>query len=300
MRKIEIFGLRMVAEFHVGTDLAGLIVDEAERQGCGIKDGDIIVVTSKVVSKCEGRVHKLREVKPSRKARFLSRLYKTQAEAVELYLREGEVRALIPFKKLAERYGFFFEGYAKNRVDAEKVIEEHPYIFLIDVGGRLLTWGGVDFSNSPPGYCTSIPKDPDESAKRLRDGVRRLTGKDVAVVISDTEWKLDKFGSVDVAIGSSGIQPVLRGFAGKDLYGKPKFGGVDNLADLVSASANLVFGQTDEATPIAIIRGLEYEKSELGIKDVLYPRKMFREALKMLLWENIKFKFTYKLLSLTS
>ncbi|MEM1661186.1 MAG: coenzyme F420-0:L-glutamate ligase [Candidatus Bathyarchaeia archaeon] len=140
--------------------------------------------------------------------------------------------------------------------------------------------------------------DPDESAKRIRDEIKRLVGKDVAVVITDTEWKLNKFGTVDIAIGSSGIQPISRGFGAKDLYGKPKFGGVDDLTDLVSASANLLFGQTDEAIPVAIIRGLKYEKSEKGIKSVTYPRKAIREALKMLTKENFKFKLLSKLFQL--
>lgn len=79
------------------------------------------------------------------------------------------------------------------------------------------------------------------------------------------------------------------------MYGKSKFGGVDNTADLVSAAANMVFGQTDEAMPVAIIRGLRYEKSERGIKDIAYSRKVFREALKAVIWESIKFKMVSKL-----
>ena len=288
--------MKIAGDIDSETDLAKLIVEEAERQAYGIREGDVIVITSKIVSKVEGRVHKLDDVKPSRRAYFLSRLYKTPPEVMELYLREGEIIGVIPVEKLSKRYGHLYERYARNKDDAKKVIGEHPYIFLIDVGGRLLTWGGIDFSNSPPGYCTSIPRDPDESARRIRENIRKLTGRETAVVIADTEWKLDKFGTVDIAIGSSGITPVSRNFGGKDLYGKPKFGGVDDLTDLVSAAANLLFGQTDEATPIAIIRGLKYEKSEEGVRDAIYPRKTFEKALKMLMWENVKFKF-FKLIS---
>ena len=89
----------------------------------------------------------------------------------------------------------------------------------------------LDFSNSPPGYCTLPPKNSDESARRIRKGVRRLTGKNVAVIITDTEWKLDKFGTVDIALGCSGIQPISKKFGSKDLYEKPKFGGVDDLSE---------------------------------------------------------------------
>ncbi|NHV97040.1 MAG: F420-dependent oxidoreductase [Thaumarchaeota archaeon] len=298
VRRIEVFGLRITTEINPQTDLARLIVEEAENQAYGIMQGDIVVITSKIVSKAEGRVHKLSDVKPSRRAYFLSRLYSTQPEVMEVYLREGEVLGVIPIEKLSKRFGHLYKKYASSREGARKAISEHPYIFLIDVGGRILTWGGVDFSNSPPGYCTSIPKDPDESARRIREGIRRLTGRDVAVVISDTEWKLDKFGTIDIAIGCSGIQPVSRNFGGRDLYGKAKFGGVDDLTDLVSAAANLLFGQTDEATPIAIIRGLRYEKGEEGVKGVIYPREAARKALRTIIWENIKFKIFSKLLKL--
>ncbi len=296
MKKVEIYGLRISEEIEYGIDIAELIVREAQNQLGGITDRDVIVITSKIVSKAEGQTYNLSDVKPSRKAYRLSRIYKTHPAAMELYLRAGEIKAVVPIEKLAEKYGHLYEDYAADREDARKVIGEHPYLFLIDVSNRLLTWGGIDFSNSPPGHCTSIPKDPDESARRIRIRIKELTGRDVAVVIADTEWKLDKFGTVDIAIGSSGIQPVSRKFAGRDLYGKPKFGGVDDLTDLVSAAANLVFGQTGEGIPVAVIRGLEYEMSEKGVSDVVYPRGAFREFFRTLLWEYIKFKILYKLL----
>jgi coenzyme F420-0:L-glutamate ligase/coenzyme F420-1:gamma-L-glutamate ligase len=294
--KVEIYGLRVTEDVNSETNLPKLIVKEAEGQAYGIREGDVVVITSKIVSKVEGGVHKLSEVKPSRRAYLLSRFYKTPPEVMELYLRAGEIRAVIPIEKLAKKYGHLFEEYARNKEDAHKAIREHPYIFLVRVGNRLLTWGGIDFSNSPPGYCTSIPQDPDESARRIREEIRKLTGKETAVVITDTEGKLDKFGTIDIAIGSSGIQPISRNFGAKDLYGTPKFGGIDDLTNLVSASASLLFGQTDEAIPIAIIRGLKYEKSEKGIKGLNYLRKTYRGALGILAWENIKFKLLSKLI----
>lgn len=295
MGKTELYGLRITSKIEPGTDLAKLIVDEAEKQAYGIVENDVIVITSKIVSKAEGRIHKLEDIRPSRRAHLLSKFYRTPPKVMELYLREGEIKAVVPVEKLSREYGHLWEEYTTDRKAAHAVIREHPYIFLIDTGDRLLTWGGIDFSNSPPGYCTSLPKDPDESARRIRGEIRKLTGKDTAVVITDTEWKLDKFGTIDIAIGSSGIQPISRNCGAKDLYGTPKFGGIDDLTDLVSASANLLFGQTDEAIPIAIIRGVKYEKSEKGVADVPSPMKASGKALRMLAWENIRFKLLFKL-----
>ncbi|MEM3873115.1 MAG: coenzyme F420-0:L-glutamate ligase, partial [Nitrososphaeria archaeon] len=224
------------------------------------------------------------------------RIYKRDARVIELILRNSDgIDLIIPIYKLASSYGKLFKDYVKDEKEALELMRRDPYIFMSSVGGMLLTDAGLDFSNSPEGYCTLPPKDPDESARKIREEIKKLTGKEIAVVIADTEWKLDKFGSIDIAIGSSGIQPVLRNFGAKDLYGKPKFGGIDDLTDLLSASANLLFGQTDEAIPVVIVRGLKYERSERGVKDVTYPRKALREALKMLTWENIKFKLLSKL-----
>jgi coenzyme F420-0:L-glutamate ligase/coenzyme F420-1:gamma-L-glutamate ligase len=168
--RIEIYGLRVAVDINTQTDLPRLIVEEAEKKGCGIMEDDVIVVTSKVVSKAEGRVHRLGDVRPSRRAYLLSRIYRTQPEAMELYLREGGIIWVIPVEKLTRMYGHFYGRYASSKEGAWEVIKEHPYIFMIDVGGRLLSLGGIDFSNSPPGYCTSIPEDPDESARRIREG----------------------------------------------------------------------------------------------------------------------------------
>jgi len=292
--KYEVIGLKIERDIGPGADLSKIIIEEAEKQGDGIEENDVIAITSKIVSKAEGRMYKITDVKPSRKARFLSRFYKISPEVMELYLQQGKVEAVIPIEKLARKYGYLFEEYVRNKEGAQKAIRKEPYIFLIDVGNRLLTWGGVDFSNAPPGYCTALPINPDKSAKRIREGIRSSTSKDTAVVITDTEWKLDIFGTVDIALGCSGIQPLSRNFGEKDLYGKPKFGGVDNLADLFAASANLLFGQTTSATPIVIIRDLKYERSEKGVGDIVYPHKIFRKGLRILAWETIKFKLISK------
>ncbi|QOJ78791.1 coenzyme F420-0:L-glutamate ligase [Infirmifilum lucidum] len=265
----------------------------------GKRGAGIIVLTSEMVSKAEGRVYRLEGVKPSLAARFLSRVYGKDPRAVKLILRASEgISFVIPVRGLAERYGYLFREYARDEGAALELLRKDPYIFMTRVRGMVLSDAGLDFSNSTEGYCTLPPEDPDLSARRIRARVRELTGKDVAVVIADTEWKLDKFGTVDVAIGSSGIQPVSRNFGARDLYGKPKFGGLDDLTDLVAAAANLLFGQTDEAVPVVIIRGLRYERSERGVRDVLYPEGAMRGAIFMILLEYVRLKAVLLLLRL--
>lgn len=290
MGKVELYGLKITEEIDPVTDIAALAVEAARGHGCRIERGDVVVLTSKIVSKAEGRMVKIDEIRPSRKARTIGRYFKKPPEVIELYLREGEIVCVIPLRKIARGLDNLFERFNKDREAEREVIGKDPYIFIVSVGGMLLTGGGLDFSNCPPGYCTLLPRDPDASARGIREGIRDLVGGDVAVVLTDTEIKYDKFGTQDIAVGSSGIRPVSGDFGGKDLYGKPKVGGIDNLTDLVSAAANLLFGQTSQSVPVVIIRGLEYESSEAGVKDTLYSGAQIKRAMRQCLWENLKYR----------
>lgn len=101
MRRIEIYGLKITKDVNPKTNLPKLIVKEAERQAYRIKENDVIVITSKIVSKAEGRIYKLENVKPSKKARILSKIYDKDAREIELILRNSdEIAFIIPFTSL--------------------------------------------------------------------------------------------------------------------------------------------------------------------------------------------------------
>jgi len=103
-------------------------------------------------------------------------------------------------------------------------------------------------------------------------------------------------GTVDIALGSSGIEPITKKFGDKDLYGKPKYGGIDSTVDLIAAAANLLMKQTNEGIPVVIIRDLKYEVSERGVKDILYKSKVKVSKKSMIfsmismIWDNFKFR----------
>jgi len=291
--KIEIIGLKIEEEIKPGTDLVEILLKAAEKRRIEISNGDVIAITSKIVSKAEGRLYKLSDVKPSKKALILSKIYGKDPREIELILRNSDgIAFIIPIKKLMKKYGYLFSEYAVNPKVAMRLIDNDPYIFMTYVEGMILTDAGLDFSNSPEGYCTLPPADPDLSADRIRRRIKELTGKEVGVVIADTEWKIDRFGSVDIAIGSSGIEIITKKFGSTDLYGKPKFGGVDIIPDLVAASANLLFGQTDEAIPIVIIKGIKFKKSEKIIKDIVYGRniRIMKAVIIQIILENLAFR----------
>ena len=264
--RVEIIGLEL-PEVREGDDLAGLIVEAARRSASGLKDGDVVVVTSKVVLKARGLVFRLDEVKPSVAARVIARLTGKSPVEVELILRASkEIVAVIPFRGMRRD---LLSRVASDPRAAEELLRKIPALLVVVTRQGLIALdGGVDYSNLPPGYAIANVADFDEEARLLREEIERLTGKQVAVVISDTESNTSgKLGTVDVAVGSSGIKPVTPYFAARDRYGRPKFGGIDIVVDEAAAAAALLMGQTAEGVPAAVIRGLKYQRSEEGVAD---------------------------------
>jgi coenzyme F420-0:L-glutamate ligase/coenzyme F420-1:gamma-L-glutamate ligase len=119
----------------------------------------------------------------------------------------------------------------------------------------------------------------------IRDGIQKATGREVAVVVCDIELFLG--GSLDFARGSWGIDPVDRCFGCRDLYGKPRYGGVDIVVHEICSAASLLFKQTAEGVPVAIVRGLKYKECECGLRDAL-PRVRIGKVIKEVIIENLR------------
>ena len=142
------------------------------------------------------------------------------------------------------------------------------------------------------------PENMDDYAREIRRRILELTGRRVAVVVTDTEMWIS-LGSLDFARGSSGIEVVHRGFGDPDLYGKPKFGGVDCIADEIACASALLIGQTDEGIPAVIIGGYRYAGSEEGVSDYRLSGDAIRHAVKEVIKSSIRilgFKWLFKML----
>ena len=254
-----------------GDDLAKLIVESFE-----LKDGDVLVVTSKAISKVKGYVISLDDIRAGLTSRVLARLVGKPEKLVEAQLSVSKgLFACVPiYEYVKERLNFL----SKEVEEAEELVREDRTMFItVMPDGRLASDSGLDLSNMPPGKACYPPPDPDKEAEELRRRVMELTGRDVAVVVSDTELSITKFGSIDIAIGCSGISPVERGFASKDLYGRGKFGGVDLLADELAACAALLMRQAAEGIPVVVVRGLRYERDG-RISMIRIPMKVMVSA----------------------
>jgi coenzyme F420-0:L-glutamate ligase/coenzyme F420-1:gamma-L-glutamate ligase len=226
-------GVTGVPEVRPGDDLAALLAD------ADLRDGDVVVVTSKVVSKAEGR---LVPVTGTDEEREEQRQRVIDAESVREVARRG------PTRIVETRHGF------------------------------VLASAGVDNSNVANGVLALLPLDSDDSARRLRDGIRAAYGVDVAVVVSDTFGRPWRRGLTDVAIGVAGMA-AIRDFVGqKDSYANQLSMTQVAEADEIAAAAELVMGKLD-GVPFAVVRGLTPPADDgAGVRSMLRPPEedMFR------------------------
>jgi coenzyme F420-0:L-glutamate ligase/coenzyme F420-1:gamma-L-glutamate ligase len=235
MNRIQIVAVEGLPIIKVGDNIGELICTAARVQGFPLQDGDVLVITHCIVSRAEGNVINLDAVVPSEFARRFASEHGKDPALVETVLRES--------KRIV-------------RMGNGNLITETKQ-------GFICANSGVDRSNVE-GYrnVALLPKDPDSSADTIRQEVKRLTGSDVAVIISDTHGRPLRMGEINVAIGLAGIKPIRDRRGEKDLFGYVLTMKQTAIADELSSAAELVIGQADEGMPAAIIRGYKYLGSE--------------------------------------
>jgi len=241
--KIEVIPLPGMPEVKVGADLGELILRSAKMNHLKLQDRDIIVVKQKVVSKAEGRVVRLDEVAPGREAARIGRREGKDPRLVELILRES-VRVV--------------------RVGHGVIITETRH-------GFVCANSGVDQSNVGSGLVGLLPLDPDKSARLLRKKLEESTGKELAVAITDTFGRPWRTGQTDVAIGCSGIAPLVPYAGKKDPFGYELRVTEPSVVDEVAGAAELVVGKLARI-PVAIARGVDYVRGEGGVRSMIMPR----------------------------
>lgn len=268
MKKIEVLGLQTIPEIKQGDNLAEIIVRASDEEMGGLQEKDILVLTSKIVSKATGRIRRFDEVVPGKKALAISRRTGKDAKWLQMIFDEGhKILAIIPLKGIFERH--ILQTCDDAEAGKELIDHEQAICITKSKDGRICTCdAGIDGSNHPAGILSLLPEDPDAQAREIRRHIWKLTGKQIAVILADTE--MIPFGTMDFALGSSGITPISRMFGQKDLHDKAKFGGIDLTAHELTAASALLFGQTGAGIPAAVIRGYEYEINETeNISDTL-------------------------------
>jgi coenzyme F420-0:L-glutamate ligase/coenzyme F420-1:gamma-L-glutamate ligase len=240
---VTIFPLRDFPLINPGDDLEGIIV--AELRKIVLENDDILVIAHTIVSKAENKVYNLDEISPSSFAQSIGELQEKDPRKIEVILQESS-----------------------------EIIRMNEHVLITATKhGFICANSGVDKSNTPGETVIGLPNDPDLSARRIKERIFEELGKDVAVIISDTFGRPLRVGTVNVAIGAAGINPIddLRGR--KDLFGYELISTVVAKADEVAAAAGLVMGQSDEGTPAIIVRGVEYAKDDTSAKILIRDRQ---------------------------
>lgn len=228
-----------------GDDLGGIVVDALGRNGLELADGDIVVVTQKVVSKSEGRLARLDEVTPRGEAVAIAAELVKDPRLVELVLREST-----------------------------RVVRKGQGILITETRhGFVCANSGIDLSNVEAGYALLLPVDPDASARRLRRSLERATKSKLAVIITDTFGRPWRQGQTDVAIGCSGIAPTQKLSGKKDRFGHVLRVTEPALVDEVAAASELVMSKL-ALVPVSIVRGLRYTRSDAGVRSMLLDSRM--------------------------
>jgi coenzyme F420-0:L-glutamate ligase / coenzyme F420-1:gamma-L-glutamate ligase len=247
---VQIFGVPGLPEIVPGSDLAAMILGAAVDAGTPLADGDVVVVTSKIVSKAEGRLVELADVEPSPFAAEWSRTWEKDPAVTEIVLRES--------KRIVRQMG--------------------PVLITETHHGFVCANSGIDQSSSGAhGRVVLLPVDPDASARRIRDGFR-AGGVDAAVIISDTFGRAWREGQTDIAIGVAGIRPIYSYIGQLDPHGHEFKVQAVCTADELAGAAELVKGNVSRV-PVGVLRGFAFEMDDTAtIAPVLrdQSRDLFR------------------------
>ncbi len=247
-RSLRLTALPGIPQIKAGDDLAAIILAGAREAGLLFETGDALVVTSKIVSKSEGRRFDLSTIIPGDRALELAAITGKDARIVELVLRESvEVSRAAP-NVLVVRHRLGFVS-ANAGIDQSNVDGSDEAVLL-------------------------LPVDPDASAAHLRDTIQRETGAHVGIVISDSHGRPFRLGNVGTAIGVAGIPALLDLRGTQDMFGRVLKISITGYADMVASAAALLTGEGAEGLPVVHVRGLEYPPIYGKAADMNRPPEM--------------------------
>ncbi len=244
---LELFALPDIPMIQPGDNLAEIILRSLEQANLSLTTGDILIISSKIISKAENCYVDLRTITPSAEAQSLAEETRKDPRLVELVLQEST-----------------------------QVSRKAPHILIVTHRlGFTSANAGIDQSNTgslDEHIALLLPRDPDESARNIALELKAQTGVLPAIIVSDTHGRPFRQGNINVAIGASGL-PVLYDQRGEsDLFGRELHATITPLADEIASAAGLLSGQADEGLPVILMRGLELPDAPHGTaSDLLRP-----------------------------
>jgi coenzyme F420-0:L-glutamate ligase/coenzyme F420-1:gamma-L-glutamate ligase len=247
--RYEVIAVEGLPEIRHRDPLPTLIAEAARAQDTPLRDRDLLVVSQKIVSKAEGRLVRLADVAVSPRAQAVADEIGRDPRLVEIILRESR-----------------------------RIVRQDKGVLIVETHhGWVCANAGVDQSNVEADTACLLPQDSDRSAAALREGLRALTGHDLAVIVADTFGRPWREGLVNVAVGLAGFHPIVSYLGQEDPAGHLLQATILALADELAAAAEPVMGKLDRV-PVAIIRGLHWKPGEGSSRALLRDpsRDLFR------------------------
>src|SRR3984957_18303184 len=244
LQLIALAGLPMI---RADDDIAELIASALTQAQLALRDGDVVVVAQKIVSKAEGRTVDIATVEPSAEAVELAREVGKDPRLVEMVLRE-----------------------------ATRVVRSRPNLIIVQHRlGFVMANAGVDQSNVAPAdgvHCVLLlPENPDASAERLRGRLAAHYGARLGVVISDSFGRAWRRGTCGIAIGAAGLPSLIDLRGSPDLFGRTLEVSIIGFADEIAAAASLLQGQAAEARPVVLVHGLTWTAPDSPATELVRP-----------------------------
>ncbi len=241
---LPLTGIKLVEP---GDDLGVIAAAALAANGIIPEAGDVLVVAQKIVSKAEGRYVDVTTVEPSERAIALAAEADKDPRFVEVVLSESK-----------------------------RVVRHRPGLLIVEHRlGFVMANAGIDHSNLPTQAggerVLLLPEDPDGSALALRKELAKISGTDVAVIISDSFGRPWRKGTVGIALGAAGLPALIDMRGQPDLFGRELLVTETGFADEIAAAAGLLMGQADEAVPMVLVRGLAWSAPEVPAAALIRP-----------------------------
>jgi coenzyme F420-0:L-glutamate ligase/coenzyme F420-1:gamma-L-glutamate ligase len=234
---LQIIPIHIEKEITPDDDLSELISNSTN-----IEDGDILVVAQKIISKQEGRLVQLSTITPSLLSEGISSQYKKDPRITELILSESK-----------------------------RIVRMKNGLIIVETNhGFICANAGIDESNVVDGFATLLPLNSDKSAELIRSKILNVTGKQTAIIISDTFGRPFRMGQTNCAIGVSGLNPILDYSGTVDSFNRVLRVTAIAIADELSAAAELVMEKTKKC-PICIIRNYSYDPTKKSVDELIRP-----------------------------
>jgi len=246
-KRLEFFALEDLPMVQHGDDVAAIIIAGLERAVTRLENQDVVIIAQKIISKAEGRLFVLDDVKVSDDAIKLARETEKDPRVVELILQESK-------RIVRSRPGL--------------IIAEHRL-------GFIMANSGIDMSNTggPSGKecALLLPIDSDASADAIKQNLDRHFGVEVGVIVNDSFGRPWRHGTMGVAIGAAGLPSIIDLRGEPDLYGRELLVSISGFADEIAAGASLLMGQGNEGRPVVIAKGLQWQAASANVAEMIRP-----------------------------